>query len=93
MVSRHLETSEAAQPDHLRRSIGEPDDFEAMIASNPGMTNDIATPEEAATNVIAALIAGEPYVVTHGDLVAAVSERNEAIRAAAESARGRAVPG
>ena len=35
MLTRHLETSEAAQPDHLRRPIANEGDFDAMIASNP----------------------------------------------------------
>ena len=35
MITRHLETSEAAQPDHLRRPIADDGDFDAMIASNP----------------------------------------------------------
>ena len=37
MISRHLETSEAAQPDHLRRPVRQPGDYEAMVASNPAM--------------------------------------------------------
>lgn len=37
MVSRHLETSEAAQPAHLRRPIANDGDLDAMIASNPEM--------------------------------------------------------
>jgi NAD(P)-dependent dehydrogenase (short-subunit alcohol dehydrogenase family) len=89
MASRHLESSTAAQPDHLRRDIGEPDDFDAMIASNPEMASAIATPEDAAHNVIGAVLAGEPYVVTHGDLVAAVAARADALGRAAESARDR----
>ena len=48
MMSRHLETSEAAQPDHLRRPIADDGDFDAMIASNPEMAAMLATPEDAA---------------------------------------------
>lgn len=87
MLSRHLETSEAAQPEHIRRPIGEADDFTAMAASNPGMMRDLATPEDAARRVIDALLAGERYVVTHGDLVEAVDSRSAALRRAAEAAR------
>ncbi len=88
MVSRHLETSAAAQPDHVRRAIGEPDDFEAMIASNPEMASALLLPEEAAEQAVDAVLAGEPYIVTHGDLVDAVTSRADALRAAAERARG-----
>lgn len=88
MLSRHLETSAAAQPEHLRRPIGGQDDFAAMAASNPAMLKELASPEDAARGVIDALLADEAYVVTHGDLVDAVSARCAAIRRAAESARG-----
>ena len=37
MMSRHLETSGAAQPDHLRRPVATDDDLAAMFASNPSM--------------------------------------------------------
>lgn len=87
MLSRHLETSAEAQPEHLRRSIGEADDFEAMVASNPEMASALATPEEAAARVAGAILAGDPYVITHGDLVDAVVARETALRRAAEAAR------
>jgi NAD(P)-dependent dehydrogenase (short-subunit alcohol dehydrogenase family) len=89
MASRHLETSEAAQPDHLRRPIANEGDFEAMAASNPGMVSMLATPEEAADGVLEAVLAGEPYVITHGDLTAAVAARAGQLTRAAETARGR----
>ena len=85
MITRHLETSEAAQPDHLRRPIADDGDFDAMIASNPEMASMLATAEDAAAGVIEAVLAGEPYVITHGDLVDAV---DGAIRAAHPRGRG-----
>jgi len=87
MASRHLETSEAAQPDHLRRPIADEDDFQAMATSNPTMVQTVATPEDAARRVLDALLAGEPYVVTHGDLVGAVETRSAQLGRAAEAAR------
>lgn len=87
MLSRHLETSAAAQPDHLRREIGDPEDFEAMVASNPELARDVATPQDVACSVMDAVLAGERYAVTHGDLVAAVESRCEELRRAAETAR------
>jgi NAD(P)-dependent dehydrogenase (short-subunit alcohol dehydrogenase family) len=89
MLSRHLETSEAAQPGAIRRPIGEADDFEAMIASNPVMASAVVSPEDAARHVIDAVLADEPYVVTHGDLVDAITDRSAALARAAESARER----
>ena len=43
-----------------------------MIASNPEMASMLATPEDAAAGVIEAVLADEPYVITHGDLIDAV---------------------
>lgn len=89
MISRHLETSEGAQPAHLRRPIGEQADFEAMLASNPGLSADVVTPETAAQRTIGELLAGTQYLVTHGDLVGPVASRNRALSEAAElAARG-----
>jgi len=86
MMSRHLETSEAAQPEQLRRPIAHDDDFEAMVTSNPGMASMLATPEDAAAGVIEAILAGERYVITHGDLTAAVDARHEELARAAAAA-------
>ena len=87
MMSRHLESSTAAQPDDLRRAIGEPEDFEAMMASNPEMVQAPANPDDAAANVVDALLSGERYIITHGDLVGAVERRQEQLHAAAVKAR------
>jgi NAD(P)-dependent dehydrogenase (short-subunit alcohol dehydrogenase family) len=89
MTSRHLETSEAAQPDHLRRPIANEGDFAAMMASNPGMASMLATPEDAAAGVIEAILAGERYVITHGDLAGAIAVRSAALTQAADAARDR----
>jgi NAD(P)-dependent dehydrogenase (short-subunit alcohol dehydrogenase family) len=89
MTSRHLETSEAAQPDHLRRPIAGDGDFDAMIASNPEMATMLATPEDAATGVIEAILADEHYIITHGDLTGALTARSTGLARAAETARGR----
>src|SRR3954462_8447654 len=87
MISRHLETSTAAQPDHVRRDIGTEDDFASMAASIPAMVSALATPEEAASRVLDALLSGDRYVITHGDLVTAVDSRCAELRRAAEEAR------
>jgi NAD(P)-dependent dehydrogenase (short-subunit alcohol dehydrogenase family) len=86
MMSRHLESSTAAQPEALRRTIGEAEDFEEMLASNPGMVHAPATPEAAAANTIDALLAGERYIVTHGALVDALNARHHDLLTAAQAA-------
>jgi NAD(P)-dependent dehydrogenase (short-subunit alcohol dehydrogenase family) len=87
MITRHLETSEAAQPNHLRRPIANDGDFDVMMASNPGMASMLATAEDAAAGVIEAVLADEPYVITHGDLTEAVTARSAKLTRAAEAAR------
>lgn len=86
MLTRHLETSEGAQPEDLRRRIANDGDFDAMIASNPEMASMLATAEDAAAGVIEAFLADEPYVVTHGDLTGAVAARAADLARAAEAA-------
>jgi NAD(P)-dependent dehydrogenase (short-subunit alcohol dehydrogenase family) len=82
MISRHLETSEAAQPSHLRRPIAHADDFPAMHESNPAMSTFLATPEEAARGVVDALSAGAPYIITHGEFDEAIDRRAAELHAA-----------
>ena len=88
MISRHLETSEAAQPDHVRRPIAGDGDFDAMVASNPDMASMLATPEDAARGVIEAMLAGEPYIDhPRRPRRPAVDARAALLRNAAEAAR------
>ena len=58
MITRHLETSEGAQPDHIRRPIANDGDFDAMMASNPEMAAMLATADNTATGVVEAILAG-----------------------------------
>jgi NAD(P)-dependent dehydrogenase (short-subunit alcohol dehydrogenase family) len=87
MITRHLETSEGAQPEHLRRPVATEADMVAMAVSNPEMTQAVAAPEDVVQRVLDALLAGERYIITHGDLVQAVAERSWQLSRAAESAR------
>lgn len=93
MMSRHLESSTAAQPEALRREIGEAADFEAMMASNPGMVQAPASPEAAAANTIEALLAGERYIVTHGALAEPLNARHSQLLAAVQKADQATVEG
>lgn len=87
MLTRHFESSGDAQPAHIDRPVATDADLEAMFASNAGMGSVLASPDDAAAAVLPAILAGEPYAVTHGDLVAAVDARAAALRTAAERAR------
>ena len=86
MITRHLETSSAAQPSSVARSIGEVDDFQAMLTSNPALAEAVADPNELAARTVAAIAAGTPYLVTHGDLVGPVERRSAALLSAAKDA-------
>lgn len=86
MTSRHLETSEAAQPSHIRRPVAREDDFPAMHESNPTMSGFLATPEEAAAGVVGAVLEGRRYIITHGRFEAAVRSRADALLAAGAAA-------
>ena len=60
-----------------------------MLASNPGLIRDAATAEDAARYVVDDVLAGERYIVTHGDLVDPLIETQTLVRRAAERARER----
>jgi NAD(P)-dependent dehydrogenase (short-subunit alcohol dehydrogenase family) len=83
MSSRHLESSIAARPAELGPSITMPDDIDAMLATREAATAMVvATPEHAVRNLIADLVAGEKYVITHGDYLDRVERHNADIVAA-----------
>ena len=71
----------------MRRPIVGEGDLEAMFASKPAMASAVATSQDAASGVIEAILAGERYVITHGDLVQAIEERSARLSTAAEEAR------
>jgi NAD(P)-dependent dehydrogenase (short-subunit alcohol dehydrogenase family) len=89
MLSRHLETSQAAQPEQVRRPIAGDDDFAVMHQSNPAMAEFLATPEEAAAGVVDAILGDRPYVITHGEFLGALDTRQRELRAAATEAGGK----
>jgi NAD(P)-dependent dehydrogenase (short-subunit alcohol dehydrogenase family) len=89
MTTRHLESSLLARPASVGGAIAPAGDIEAMLASNAGFAADVASPEEAARYVLDDVLAGEPYVVTHGDLVAGLSERQAALLGATRRAQER----
>jgi NAD(P)-dependent dehydrogenase (short-subunit alcohol dehydrogenase family) len=89
MMTRHLESSLAARPDSIAGEIAPAGDIEAMLASNEAFVRDVATAEDAASHVVEDILAAEPYIVTHGDLVDAVAIRHVPIQRAAERALSR----
>lgn len=66
MSTRHLESSALARPENLGASVTMPDDIEAMLSGNASMAHDVVSAEDAVQGLLADLLAGEPYFMTHG---------------------------
>ena len=82
MSTRHLESSKLARPTEIGEWVIAPDDIDAMMASRSIGDEHVATAEHAVRNLIADLVADEPYVITHGDYRPAYRERLAAYDAA-----------
>ncbi len=82
MLTRHLESSADARPAALGSGAVADADLNAMMASRPMSEADLATAEAAAERAVAGVLAGEPYVITHGDLAHAVETHHAEIRRA-----------
>ncbi len=82
MMTRHLESSVQARPSELGESLLDMGDVDAMIAHQPMDDDDITTPEHAIRNLLDDLVAGEPYVLTHGSYRPLYQQRRDAIDAA-----------
>ena len=88
MLTRHLESSAAARPTELGSGEVSDEDLAAMMESRPMTEADLTTADVAAASAVAGVLAGEPHVITHGDIEGAVSERSSAIDRAVLLARG-----
>jgi meso-butanediol dehydrogenase / (S,S)-butanediol dehydrogenase / diacetyl reductase len=82
MMTRHLESSALARPKELGESSTAPEDLEAMMAHQPMGEGDVVTAEHAIRNLVAELVAGEPYVLTHGSYRDQYNRRRDAIEQA-----------
>jgi NAD(P)-dependent dehydrogenase (short-subunit alcohol dehydrogenase family) len=79
MMTRHLESSAKARPADKGEWVLRDDDIVAMMASRGMGEEHIATPEHATRNLVADLLADQPYVITHGNYRADLHERFAAI--------------
>ena len=82
MITRHLESSVLARPAELGRSVLDRRTSSAMLAHRPMGDGDVVTPEHAIRNLLADLVADEPYVVTHGATDPCTEQRRDAMDAA-----------
>jgi NAD(P)-dependent dehydrogenase (short-subunit alcohol dehydrogenase family) len=88
MLTRHLESSALARPASLGASVTLPDDIETMLAGSTMGEGDVVTAEHAARNVLAELLADEPYVLTHGTYRQDYERRHAALEAAFDRMEG-----
>jgi NAD(P)-dependent dehydrogenase (short-subunit alcohol dehydrogenase family) len=82
MMTRHLETSASARPADLTATGAQDDDLTAMLAHSPMADGDVVTPEDAVRNLLADLLADEPYSLTHGSHRPVYNQRRDAMDAA-----------
>jgi NAD(P)-dependent dehydrogenase (short-subunit alcohol dehydrogenase family) len=83
MLTRHLESSAQAKPADKGDWVLLPDDVDAMTASRKiDQDSHVASPEHASRNVLADLLANEPYIITHGAYRAAYRARLAALETA-----------
>ncbi len=82
MITRHLESSALARPADKGESVTLPDDIDAMLAASTMGPDDLATPDDAVRNLLADLLADEPYVITHGGYRAQYHRRLAALEQA-----------
>ena len=88
MMTGHLDSSARARPAALTETGAEEDDLSTMMAHTPMTPEDLATPEHAVRNLMADLLADEPYSVTHGTLRPFYTRRHHALEAALDRMEG-----
>jgi NAD(P)-dependent dehydrogenase (short-subunit alcohol dehydrogenase family) len=82
MVTTHLDSSARARPAELAATGARDDDLTAMLAHRPLADGDVVMPEDAVRNLLADLMANEPYSLTHGSHRSVYLERRDAMDAA-----------
>jgi hypothetical protein len=81
-ITNHLTSSRDARPRELGESVLRDEDL-AIVSAHAGAGEDtVTTPEDAITDLVRDVLAGEPYVVTHGTLGPVIHARHEEIEAA-----------
>jgi NAD(P)-dependent dehydrogenase (short-subunit alcohol dehydrogenase family) len=82
MITNHIESSRAARPDAFGVSALRDEDLEVVIATAGSGDDMITTPEDAISDLVRDMLAGEPYVITHGAQGAEIHARHEALEGA-----------
>jgi NAD(P)-dependent dehydrogenase (short-subunit alcohol dehydrogenase family) len=87
MITNHIESSRAARPDAFGASALRDEDLEVVIATAGSGEDIITTPEDAISDLVRDMLAGEPYVITHGAQGGELHARHEALEGAYDRMR------
>jgi NAD(P)-dependent dehydrogenase (short-subunit alcohol dehydrogenase family) len=79
MMTTHLESSRAARPRELGESVMRDEDLEVVIATAGTGEDVLTTPDDAIADLVRDMLAGEPYLITHGSKAEEIRARHEAI--------------
>jgi NAD(P)-dependent dehydrogenase (short-subunit alcohol dehydrogenase family) len=79
MMTTHLESSRAARPRALGESEMRDEDLEVVIATAATGDDVLTTPDDAIADLVTDMLAGEPYLVTHGSRAEEIRARHQAI--------------
>jgi NAD(P)-dependent dehydrogenase (short-subunit alcohol dehydrogenase family) len=79
MMTTHLESSRAARPSALGESVMRDEDLEVVVATAGTGEDVLTTPDDAIADLVHDMLAGEPYLITHGSKAAEIRARHQAI--------------
>jgi NAD(P)-dependent dehydrogenase (short-subunit alcohol dehydrogenase family) len=79
MMTTHLESSRAARPRALGESVLRDEDLEVVIATAGTGDDVVTTPDDAIADLVRDMLAGEPYVITHGSRAGEIRARHQEI--------------
>jgi NAD(P)-dependent dehydrogenase (short-subunit alcohol dehydrogenase family) len=82
MMTNHLDSSRAARPRALGESVLRDEDLDVVIATAGSGDDVVTTAADAISDLVRDVLAGEPYVITHGSRAGEIRARHEAIEAA-----------
>ena len=87
MMTTHLDSSRAARPRELGESVLRDEDLEVVIATAGTGDDVLTTPDDAIHDLVHDMLAGEPYLITHGSRLDEIRARHAAIEDAHERMR------
>jgi NAD(P)-dependent dehydrogenase (short-subunit alcohol dehydrogenase family) len=79
MMTTHLESSRAARPSALGESVMRDEDLEVVVATAGTGDDVLTTPDDAIADLVRDMLAGEPYLITHGSRAEEIRARHQAI--------------